>query len=604
MADYNEKLNDNLKNDSNNDLNNNLNNDSNNNSNEQSGEGWKKETGQEKRHMEKREKNQNIQLSRHIIQLISFFLFPGLFITIFHSMKDIVEAVAKGNTNFVELSPQIILTAGVLLITIFLGRFFCGYMCAFGALSDLIYSAFERIMPQKAKLPKKADRYLKWIKYGVLVFLVIGVWIFAVPVDMSFSPWNAFGGLVSGNINVMVSVLGTVGFFLLLAILIGSIFIERFFCRYLCPLGAVFTPVSKKRLFRIRKKEGGCNSCENCTRKCSMGIEVHGKEKVTSGECIDCMKCISSCPNESLETNPAPVAVGLAAAVAITGLVGVERISQNGYQPEMTAKADYKNGNSRDKDFGRHDFKNGNSWDKDFGKHDFKDGNFRDDENKKFDHDFGNEEDGNSGHGFKGKDKNFKGGPENENDENSGYGFKGKDKNFKGGPGNENDENSGHGFKGKDKNFKGGSENENDENSSHSFKGKDKNFKNDSNNTRPEGPENSENGKSDEKNNESGKSQNQNQESKKIDLSKISDGDYTGTGSGFRGDIKVKVTVKNHKIENITIESANDDREFLNRASTGVIEEILSSQSTEVDAVSGATFSSNGILEAVKNALS
>lgn len=81
------------------------------------------------------------------------------------------------------------------------------------------------------------------------------------------------------------------------------------------------------------------------------------------------------------------------------------------------------------------------------------------------------------------------------------------------------------------------------------------------------------------------------------------DGTYTGTGQGFRGEITVEVTVVGGTIRDITVTSQQDDEQFFNKAESTVIEEILSSQSVDVTPVSGATFSSNGIIEAVSNAL-
>ena len=83
---------------------------------------------------------------------------------------------------------------------------------------------------------------------------------------------------------------------------------------------------------------------------------------------------------------------------------------------------------------------------------------------------------------------------------------------------------------------------------------------------------------------------------------KYKDGEYEGGARGFRSDIKVKVTVANGAISAVEIVSADDDQAFFDRAK-GVIDSIISTQSTEVDAVSGATFSSNGIINAVVEAL-
>ncbi|HEX5352111.1 MAG TPA: FMN-binding protein, partial [Trichococcus sp.] len=81
------------------------------------------------------------------------------------------------------------------------------------------------------------------------------------------------------------------------------------------------------------------------------------------------------------------------------------------------------------------------------------------------------------------------------------------------------------------------------------------------------------------------------------------DGVYTGSGTGFRGEAVVEVTVQNGLITDITETSKQDDDQFFYRAWTTVIEEIITAQAVEVDAVSGATFSSNSIMEAVSDAL-
>lgn len=88
-----------------------------------------------------------------------------------------------------------------------------------------------------------------------------------------------------------------------------------------------------------------------------------------------------------------------------------------------------------------------------------------------------------------------------------------------------------------------------------------------------------------------------------VDLSKIKDGTYEGQANGYRGLVKVSVTVKSHKITEIKVISNSDDAAFFNRAKAGVIKSILDKQSLKVDVVSGATYSSNGIIKAVKNAL-
>ena len=102
---------------------------------------------------------------------------------------------------------------------------------------------------------------------------------------------------------------------------------------------------------------------------------------------------------------------------------------------------------------------------------------------------------------------------------------------------------------------------------------------------------------------ESAASSSEESASSSVAAGQYADGVYTGSGTGFRGETVVEVTVQNGQITDITETSKQDDDQFFYRAWTTVIEEIITAQAVEVDAVSGATFSSNSIMEAVSDAL-
>ena len=86
-------------------------------------------------------------------------------------------------------------------------------------------------------------------------------------------------------------------------------------------------------------------------------------------------------------------------------------------------------------------------------------------------------------------------------------------------------------------------------------------------------------------------------------LAEYADGQYTGTGNGYRGATQVQVTVAGGRITDVTVLSSEDDRQYFSRAQSSLIAAILNAQGVDVSTVSGATFSSNGILEAVADAL-
>ena len=107
----------------------------------------------------------------------------------------------------------------------------------------------------------------------------------------------------------------------MLLIIIGSLFIERFFCKYLCPLGALFTLASRFRVFRLKRDSSQCSGrCRVCTRKCSMSIPLYKYDSVNSGECINCMKCSSACAFGNIKAETIPAVTGTLAAVALTGV--------------------------------------------------------------------------------------------------------------------------------------------------------------------------------------------------------------------------------------------------------------------------------------------
>ncbi len=252
------------------------------------------------------------QLIRHLIQFAAFILFPGLFIMVFSAVRDLLTAFMDGSFSFNGLFPQIILVFMVFLITMLWGRFFCGFLCSFGMIQELIFFFSKRIILKKVQIPKRFDYIMKFLKYVILVLITAGVWLLALPVDSSWNPWGVFGMLVSGNFSLVSSSIPTVGFALLLAIAAGSLFVERFFCRYLCPLGALLAVVSGKRLYKIRRQSDSCTNCGLCTRSCSMGIEIPENDAVVSRECIQCMQCLAICPKDSLSVNPAAAMAGTA----------------------------------------------------------------------------------------------------------------------------------------------------------------------------------------------------------------------------------------------------------------------------------------------------
>ena len=176
----------------------------------------------------------------------------------------------------------------IILTTFVWGRgLFCGWMCPFGSLSELIYKVSGAIGLKRFQfaLPMKWHNRLKWIKYGVF-FVLLAVSVFSMGLAEKLAEVEPF------KTTFLVGMFNRAWpYTLFVAVLLGlSIFIERPFCKYLCPLGASLAMPSTFRWFGLKRKQE-CNSCKACAVGCgSLAIDEHGR--IDHRECMHCLDCM------------------------------------------------------------------------------------------------------------------------------------------------------------------------------------------------------------------------------------------------------------------------------------------------------------------------
>ena len=159
-----------------------------------------------------------LTLTRRIIQVLSFVLFPGLFISTFSAIKSIYVALIWGTFSASALAGQIILTVAMLLITAIMGRFFCGFLCAFGTMGDFFWYLGTKLKLPRPRIGSKAYRILKKLKYVILVLIVLLIWTFGATIlNGTNNPWTVFGMYASVKGWADLSALVSVGALLLLA---------------------------------------------------------------------------------------------------------------------------------------------------------------------------------------------------------------------------------------------------------------------------------------------------------------------------------------------------------------------------------------------------
>ena len=195
----------------------------------------------------------------------------------------------------------------LLAVGAFVGRFICGWLCLFGLIQELLY----KIPTPKLKIPERVDHALRYMKYVILVVLVI-----ALPLlfrsqygagEPFFCKYLCPVGTLEGGVpqvllnDVLRPTLGWLfrwKMLILILCILASIFIYRPFCKYMCPLGAFYSLFQKISIIRVKVDKASCTGCGACRRACGMGVDPH--KNPNSAECIRCGECMRACPKSAL----------------------------------------------------------------------------------------------------------------------------------------------------------------------------------------------------------------------------------------------------------------------------------------------------------------
>jgi len=189
----------------------------------------------------------------------------------------------------------------------FLGRFVCGFLCPFGLVQDLLYKI--PFVKKIRSLPgERALRYLRFVFLAVFVILLPAfVADFMGFGEPWFCKWICPVGTLEGGIPLVLlnsAMRGAAGFIfrwklaILILTLLSSIIIYRPFCRYVCPLGAIYGIFNKISFYRFKIDETKCTKCGVCQKICKLNIPVY--EKPNSADCIRCGDCKAACPHSAI----------------------------------------------------------------------------------------------------------------------------------------------------------------------------------------------------------------------------------------------------------------------------------------------------------------
>jgi polyferredoxin len=201
-------------------------------------------------------------------------------------------------TGIVEpLHPSgLILFTAITVTSLLLKKGFCGWICPVGTLSQYAWMAGEKVFGRNFRVEQYTDIGLRSIKYVLLslFFWVIVVAMGSTMILMFFG--SDYYKVADVKMLKFFTHMTTLTFWVLVGLGILSLLYKNFWCRYLCPYGALLGIVSRVSPVKVRRSEEKCIHCHACTKACPTLIDVEKKDVVTSGECFGCMTCVSRCP--------------------------------------------------------------------------------------------------------------------------------------------------------------------------------------------------------------------------------------------------------------------------------------------------------------------
>ena len=181
----------------------------------------------------------------------------------------------------------------VLVTAVIAGPLFCGWVCPFGTVQEWFSRIGKRLFRKRYNrmVPEKIDRVLRYLRYVVLLWVL---WATATSAKLIFADYDPYYALF----NFWTGEVALTAFLALAAVIILSLFIERPFCKYACPYGALLGLTNLFRPFSIRRNETTCISCRKCDTACPMNITVSTVKQVRDHQCISCLECTSeaACP--------------------------------------------------------------------------------------------------------------------------------------------------------------------------------------------------------------------------------------------------------------------------------------------------------------------
>lgn len=215
------------------------------------------------------------------------------------SLMNLKYYIISGEVHTAHPYGLFFLVSAIFVSFVF-SKSFCSWVCPFGFLSEILLNIRKIVLKKDFRIHKIADYILRVLKY-----IILGFFVYVIFFKMDF---NSIKSFLDSDYNKISDIkmyyffrnISSFGLKVIISLIILSFFFNFFWCRYLCPYGALMALSGFFSPFKIKRDKNLCVSCAKCTNACPHNIEVHRIKTVLSDDCTMCLMCVSNRTNDAL----------------------------------------------------------------------------------------------------------------------------------------------------------------------------------------------------------------------------------------------------------------------------------------------------------------
>jgi polyferredoxin len=209
----------------------------------------------------------------------------------------------------------------VLLSALVVKKSFCSWVCPIGFVSEILIRVHYRLFKKGIGIMPSLDSVLRGLKYCLLSIFLFAILYKMGPVALEQFVFSSYNIVADIKMLKFFTDISATALTILLSLVILSILIRNFWCRYLCPYGALLGVWGFLSPFKVRRDASTCTACKKCDRVCPCSILISSKKTIVSDECFACGKCVDVCPEVNTLSISLPGSRFKLPPLAIAGMV-------------------------------------------------------------------------------------------------------------------------------------------------------------------------------------------------------------------------------------------------------------------------------------------